>query len=113
MIKDYSRRYAKGGAIRQNLPGRRGDAEGRMLKAIGLIVVSAMLVGVAASLWFGWKIRTDLNELARDSRIREQLTLVNRDLNSRRDELMTKENIEEAAAELGLYQPTARQIRRP
>ncbi len=113
MIKDYAKRLSGSSAGRQSIGRGRGRDEGKMLKAVGLIVVSAMLVGVAVSFWLGWKIRADLDALSRDSRIRKQLTVVNRSLIAQRDELLTKEKIEEAAAHIGLYQPSAKQIRRP
>ena len=112
MIKDYAKRLPKSAAGRRNMGRGQGD-DGKVLKAVGLIVVSAMLVGVAVSFWLGWKIRTDLDALSRDSRIRKQLTVVNRSLTAERDELLTDEKIEAAAAGIGLFRPTVGQIRRP
>lgn len=115
MIHDYSRRYATVNKGR-GMSGRHyfaGQKEGRLGKAIGTMAVSSMILGIAVSFWFGWKIRTSLDDLSYEREVRQELTSVNRALVTESDRLKSRERIEKAAAGLGLHSPTARQLRRP
>ena len=116
MIQDYSRRYSSG-VGRQNVRRRdRGMVSadsGFVWKAVGVLAVVALIVGVGASLWLGWQIDSGLNELGSTRELRQEEGLRNKTLLVGRDGLHSQEKIEVAAAALGLYPPTTRQVRRP
>ena len=116
MIQDYSRRYSSAGG-RQKVRRRdrvmvSGDS-GLLWKAVGVLVVVAMLVGVGASLWLGWQIDSGLDELGSAQELHREESLRNNTLLVGRDGLHSREKIEVAAAALGLFPPTTRQVRRP
>ena len=116
MIRDYSRRYLSVVHGKQKVKGRRpaGPQDTRKLtKLIGLIVTIAMLFGIAVSLWFGWLVRNGLDDLSQSQAKRQLLRTQNEKLLAQRDNLLSRDKIEAAAKKLGLYPPSAKQIRRP
>ena len=83
------------------------------LKSLGLLVTVATIFGCAASLWFGWQIRIGLDALAHDKEISRELSAINGKMMDSKEKLMLKERIEAEAAAIGLFLPSAKQIRRP
>ncbi|MDH3359355.1 MAG: hypothetical protein OEL55_00650 [Desulfobulbaceae bacterium] len=117
MIQDYSGRYSSGGGRRQNVRRRdrgmvRSDS-GMLWKAVGVLVIVAVTVGVGASLWLGWQIDSGLDELGGAKQMRQEESLRNEKLTNGRAALHSQKKIEVAAAALGLYLPTDRQVHRP
>jgi hypothetical protein len=85
-----------------------------LLKMTGMLVVTAMVLGLITSFWLSWNIRRSLAELSANSKIREELVSMNNSLMARRTAYLAKDNFETiAAAKLDLYQPAAGQSRRP
>ena len=116
MIRDYSSRYPSVVHGKQKVKGRKsGSPPGstRITKIVGLVITVAMIVGIAISFWFGWVVRNGLDELAGSQARRQELKAENGNLVAQRDHLLSREKIEATAKELGLYPPSARQIRRP
>lgn len=116
MIQDYSRRYSTVGRrqkVRRRGNGSGGADSGLLWKAVGVLVSFAVVVGVAASLWLGWQIDSGLDALGNVRELRQEASLRNKDLLVKRDGLRSRQQVEAAAAELGLYPPTSRQVRRP
>ena len=116
MIRDYSSRYPSVVQEKQKVYGRRPagpDGKGRVTKIIGLIVTVAMILGIAMSFWFGWLVRNGLDELAQSQTRRHELITSNEKLVAQRDNLLSREKIGAVAKDLGLYPPSAKQIRRP
>lgn len=116
MLPDYSKRYPSVVKGKQKVTGRKyasPDDSGKLLKVIGVLVTIAMLLGISASVWFGWLIRAGLDELGGSQKTRQELTALNSNLVAQRNSLLTREKVEAAAKEIGLYPPTAKQIRRP
>ncbi|MBU0483536.1 MAG: hypothetical protein KKB30_03375 [Proteobacteria bacterium] len=116
-MREHARRYSPTGrgSVRQKV-WHRGSKDGDdrwILKGIGLVVTLATLVGCATSLWFGWKIRINLDALGHDKEVRRELSAINRELLTDREKLLAKERIEKEAAVIGLFPPSAKQIRRP
>lgn len=117
MIRDYSSRYPSVVHGKQKVSGRksagpRGDGR-RVTKIIGVIVTVAMIVGIAVSFWFGWLVRNGLDELNEALAAKQELKGLNEKLVAQRDNLLSPEKIEASAKKLGLYPPSAKQIRRP
>ena len=116
MIHDYSysRRLVGGG--RQKVAGKgpiRREARIWMWKTLGLVITSAMVLGVIASFWFGWNIRNGLDDLARHDEIRRKLVHLNTNLIARRDDLLVRERVEAVVKDMGLRTLSPDQIRWP
>lgn len=92
--------------------GGRGG-EGAWFKALGISLLVLALIAVGSGLWVAWAVRSGLDELAAHQQRRHELLEHNRELTERRDQLLARERIEEAAAELGLFPPREGQIRYP
>ncbi len=116
MIRDYSNRYPSVVRDKQKVRGRRpstSEGNGKITKIIGLVITMVMIAGVAMSFWFGWLVKNGLDELANSQAKRQELHTLNEKLIARRDNLLSREKIETAAKQLGLYPPSAKQVRRP
>lgn len=79
----------------------------------GIPIILAMVFGVCASVWLGWKIDHGLAELSLQRQKYAVETENNQILVAERDRLMAKINITRKAAVLGLFPPNANQIRKP
>ena len=64
-------------------------------------------------MWFGWLVRSGLDELGKSQARRQELLTVNSKAVAQRNQLLSRERVEAAAKELGLYPPSAEQTRRP
>jgi cell division protein FtsL len=121
MIHDYSERYFpaaghKAPANRLFLQKRnsRQLPSGWLLwKSVGAALVIALAVGVTSSIWVGGKIRTALDDIAKSQTQYSALAEKNKRLLAQQDRLLSRERVEAAAKNLGLYPPTADQLRRP
>lgn len=116
MIRDYSSRFPSVVRDKQKVWGKRpigSKGNGKVTKIIGLVVTMAMITGVAMSFWFGWLVKNGLDELASSQAKRQELQTLNGKLIARRDQLLSRDKIEAAAKQLGLYPPSAEQTRRP
>lgn len=116
MIVGYCRQYF-GGLYKPEPRGRRrprfaGDDAG-LPWVVGVPLILLITISVGVILWLGWKIDKDLGALARNRQELARATEVNRDLTARRDHLLAPENMSRKAAVLGLFRPTAAQIRKP
>ncbi|MFO7606295.1 MAG: hypothetical protein R6W72_08355 [Desulfurivibrionaceae bacterium] len=80
---------------------------------IGVPMIMIMVVGIVTSVWFVWRIDSDLGELSRSRQELVDETEANRELTARRDFLLSRENMVKKAAVLGLFPPTDEQIRKP
>ena len=120
MIKDYSDRCPGGSGRTGRQPkqsiSRRtpAAADGRlMMKTIGVLVALTLSLGIGSTVYYGLRIRSALDEIGRQSGLNTELVARNRELIAQRDRLLTRENIEKAAAGLGLFPPSPGQLRRP
>lgn len=109
MTRDYSSRYS---AFRRK-PAGRPSGEGQLNKIGGVLLTAAMLVGIGISVWFGWAVRSGLDQLDRENRTRQELMLRHEKLLHERQALMKEGRVEAVAATLGLYPPRPGQIQRP
>lgn len=113
MIYDYSCRYSSI-SRKQNIAAR---GQGRLnlkawaWRATGVVVLSAMILGVGTSFWLRMAIRDDLDDLASQEQLRRNLIVMNTSLKAKRESLLAEERIERLAGELGLFPLSSGQIR--
>ncbi len=80
-------------------------------KLTGLLVVVATIIGILGSLWFSWKIRSGLDDLARAQERGNELQQVSLLLYEDEKNFFSKERIEDVAADqLALYPPKERSL---
>lgn len=114
MIYDYSCRYSSMIRRKQNIAGRR---QGRLnlkawaWRATGVVVFSAMLLGVVTSFWLRMAIRDGLDDLASQEQLRRNLIAMNTSLKARRENLLAEERIGRLARDMGLSPLASGQIR--
>jgi hypothetical protein len=97
--------------VRKN---HRDIAEGVILQRIaGVLIVITLALGVISALWFGKNIQTALQEIDNGKKIQSVLTIENSDLTTQRNQLLAQNNIEFMAQKIGLYPPSAKQVRTP
>lgn len=121
MITDYSRNYfsvtsnrLKNRSSRQRVAYRKTallSLHGIMLKAIGVMVVFTLMAGVSSTLWYGWQIRTGLDEIGKSTNLQHEIISRNKQLVTQRDSLRAKEIIAAKAKKLGLFPPSKKQLR--
>ena len=115
-MKDYSRRYSSVGG-RQKIHRRNrgvGSADSGLLwKVGGVMALIGLVVGVGAGLWMGWQIDSGLEELGDAKKLRQEEIQRNNALLAGWNKLRSQEEMEVAAALIGLYPPTNQQVRRP
>ncbi len=114
-MRDYAKKYSGAAGNRQKVSGRRagGSEWDGPYKIIGAVAVGAMLLGVAGSLWFGVALRDGLGRLDKGKQEKVELAAANVALSAERDALLQQEKMEAAAGRLGLFPPSAKQMRRP
>lgn len=115
MVSDYSPRYR--GKIKQK-PGRPKPTAKQKIscgpwfwKLAGVLVVVATMVGIAGSLWFSWKIRRGLDDLALAQEKGNELQRVSLLLHEEEKVFFSKERIEAMSIEeLSLYPPKEKSL---
>lgn len=113
MVSDYSPSYR--GKIKKKSDSPSGKQKIScgpwFWKLTGMLVVAATLVGILGSLWFSWKIRDGLDDLARAQENKQELQQVSLLLREDEKKFFSKERIEVvSAAELALYPPKAKYL---
>ena len=114
-MRDYAKKYSGATGSRQKVSGRRtgGADQERPFKIIGAVTVAALLLGVAGSLWFGVALQDSLGKLDKGKQEKTELAATNAALSAEKEALLKQEKIEAAAGRLGLFPPSAKQMRRP
>ena len=115
MIRDYAKRRP---ALARPRPvvGVRGSWGGKSggtspPRTILSVLASLALIALVAALGVAWGVRSGGVEMERQKRNNQELVQQNRELSEQRDQLLSRERIEEEAAKLGLFPPTANQVR--
>lgn len=110
MIQDFTNTFDGKQIVKVKAARVRGN---RMLKKIvGILLTSTMIAGLSASVVFGFLIRSGLNELADKQISKLELIKGQQGLYQQKNELLNQVKIEKIASNMGLYDPTSRQIRR-
>lgn len=116
-MKDYGPPYQTAGKrqkVAKRSSGRgRHPAEHRWLwRATGVLAMVILTIGLGVSLWFGYQINSGLDQLTvRQDRL-QRLQERHDHLGRQRAGLLTQERIQAAARKMGLYPPTAEQVKR-
>jgi len=84
-----------------------------VLKAVGAMVAFTLIAGLTSTFWYGWQISVALDEIGKGRNIQQTLLVQKQELTEERDQLLGRSNIELAAAKLGLYPPSKKQLRNP
>jgi len=120
MISDYSTRYSTVTAGQRLHPRKTPSshqsvtADNRLvLKAVGAMVAFTLIAGLTSTFWYGWQIRVALDEIGKNNNIQQTLLIQRQSLTSERNQLLERKNIELAAAKLGLFPPSKKQLRNP
>ncbi len=115
MIRDYAKRRP---ALARPRPagGRSGggggwSGGGTSPRAIGMVLAALVMIALVAALGVAWAVRSGSDELARQQGKNEELVKQNQELSDQRDQLFSRERIEEEAAKLELFPPAAGQVR--
>lgn len=81
-------------------------------KVAGAILTGVLVIGVISCLIFGLLIKSGLKELALKQSVKLELINNQQKLYAQRNALLEKDKIVLAAAEMGLYSPKGKQVRR-
>ena len=122
MHKDYARSYVA--AIGKNRNKRRNkktvSAPKNFLPAVKLMwhAISAMLlrtlaIGITSTIWYGWQVRSALDEMGQTKTINGNLTNENKLLAVKRELMLSQEYMVDAAKKQGLGVPSKDQLRYP
>jgi hypothetical protein len=122
MYKDYARSYVA--AIGKNRNKRRNkktvSAPKNFLPAAKLMwhAVSAMLlitlaIGITSTIWYGWQVRSALDEMGQTKAVNANLTNDNKLLAVKRELMLSQEYMVDAAKKQGLSVPSKDQLRYP
>lgn len=116
MIADYSGRYILAVGSRQKV-SRKSYQErntiGWLSRATGILFSITLVVAVGMSFWLNWRIESGLEEMSRNSGTQKELHDSNNKLVAQRDLLSAEDSIAVAVRRMGLYPPSAGQLRRP
>ena len=111
MIRDYATTFEGKQYIRTRSCQIAGY--GFLWRFTGIALSAATVLGITASLTFGWMIRSGLDELGGMGATHLDLLKEQKELMGTREALLTREQIEKTAGRLGLYPSSAAQIRKP
>lgn len=113
-MRDYSKKYSRVYGQKQKVSARQPDgssSQDRLRKVACYVITTIVMLGVAASLWFGKMINEGLNELSKSTSINRSLGSVNSQLIVERAELIMEERIEQEATKLGLVKSIPEEIK--
>lgn len=121
-MNDYSSRYSsvtwQQKALARPMAGRRRNTHVRkaqddklLLKTVGGMLLVVLTLGVGTSCWYGMRVRTAIDEIGRISLSNQELVQRQHELTNRKNILLQRDNLEKAAMQIGLFAPTARQLR--
>ena len=86
---------------------------GWLSRATGILFSITLVVAVGMSFWLNWRIESGLEEMSRNSGTQKELHDSNNKLVAQRDLLSAEDSIAVAVRRMGLFSPSAGQIRRP
>ena len=122
MYKDYAKRYAA--AIGKNRKKRRNkktvSAPNNFLPtakllwhAIGAMLLITLVIGITSTFWYGWQVRSALDEMGQAKTVNGNLTNENKLLTVKRELMLSQEYMVDAAQKQGLSVPLKDQLRYP
>jgi len=84
-----------------------------MWHGIGAMLLITLVLGVTSTIWYGWQVRSALDEIGRTKAINGTLSNENKLLSVKREIMLSQEYMEEAAQKQGLRLPSNIQLRYP
>lgn len=84
-----------------------------MRHAIGAMLLITLVIGVTSTIWYGWQVRSALDEIGRAKEVNGNLTSENKLLTVKREIMLSPKYMEEAARKQGLSLPSKNQLRYP
>ncbi len=84
-----------------------------MWHGIGAMLLITLVLGVTSTIWYGWQVRSALDEIGHTKAINGTLTSENKLLSVKREIMLSQEYMEEAAKKQGLGLPSNIQLRYP
>jgi len=120
MFKDYSGSmiFANGG--NRLISSRKKSMSGSheifsvtklVWKTVGFMLLLTLVLGISSTVWYGLQVRVALDQIGNDNKINHELRNENKLLLSQRDFILTPEQMEKAARNLGLISPAKNQLR--
>ena len=110
MIQDFASVFVVSKqAVRVRAVPTRGRAWGK--KSIRIVLASAAVSGIVASLFFCLLIRSGLNELSAQATTKAEMIKAQNGLYAKREALLDQNTFARSAEKLGLYLPENHQIR--
>lgn len=82
-----------------------------IFKAVGIMVMLTMMIGVGSTFWYGRQMKLALADIGRNEVTQQELTNLNRQLTSKRNLLLDRGNLIAAASKVGVFPPSANQLR--
>jgi hypothetical protein len=81
--------------------------------AIGAMLLFTLVLGVTSTIWYGWQVRSALDEIGRAKTANKSLISENKLLTVKHEIMLSQEYMEEAARKQGLSLPSKTQLRYP
>lgn len=114
MITTYPQR-----PVSRSAPVRRRTVSRRMVRdehwfsePLPALAAVALMMLIVSSGWLGWQVQHHGSVLSQEKMAQDNLARTNRDLTGQRDRLLTRDNIVNRAAALGLYPAGPGQVRK-
>jgi len=122
MYKDFSGSYVAVLGRNRRRPHKRKttSAAKKFLPAakplwhvIGAMLLITLVIGVTSTIWYGWQVRSALDEIGQAKAVNGSLAAENKLLAVKRELMLSQEYMEEAARQQGLTLPSKNQLRYP
>ena len=84
-----------------------------MWHGIGAMLLITLVLGVTSTIWYGWQVRSALDEIGHTKAVNANLASENKLLTVKREIMLSQEHMEEAARKQGLSMPSNNQLRYP
>jgi hypothetical protein len=81
--------------------------------AIGAMLLITLVVGVTSTIWYGWQVRSALDEIGQAKALNRSLISENKLLTVKHEIMLSQEYMAEAAKKQGLSLPSKTQLRYP
>jgi uncharacterized protein HemX len=122
MIKDYSGNFKTANTKnkKRTSKGKTNSRSNRlfsltkmMWNTIGAMLLVTLVIGISSTFWYGWQIQMAWDDIGNSKAMNLELSNLTPQFTTQRDNLLSKNHMEKTARKLGLYPPTAEQIRYP
>lgn len=84
-----------------------------MWHAIGVMLLITLVIGVTSTIWYGWQVRSALDDIGQVKETKGKLANENKMLTVKHDLMLSQKYMVKAAKEQGLSLPAKNQLRYP